>query len=169
MKRTFSRLTNAAVALLLGIVAGNMLVGCNADQVQHSAEQVRYAAGGPAPADVAPATQPSAGQAGLDTAHAVVTAASDANPLFGLIAGLVAAGAGVVAGVAGHLNGKSTGVKQAGTAIAEIVDDIGAYNQPSVPWTDATRKILTDLGYTNKVVSPSVAPSTVNIIPAKQT
>lgn len=164
MKRIISSPVIAAVALLLASILVAALVGCSAEQVKHAAEQVRYAAGGPAPVDVVSTTQPSAGQAALDTTHAMVKAASEANPLFGLIAGIVAAGAGVVAGVAGHASGKSKGAQQAGGAIAEIVDDISAFKQPDVPWTDATRKLLSDLGYPDAVVSansPKLAvPST---------
>lgn len=144
MKRIKSHLAALILIVLFG-ASTVAVVGCSAEQIQHTAENVRYVAGGPKPTDAT--TQPSAGQTALDVAHDAVISASNANPAFGALASLVALIAGGVAGIAGNARGKKVATKQAKGVISEIVDDVKAYNQPAVPWSAATKRLLEDLGY----------------------
>lgn len=142
MKHRKSLLAVLLLSLLFG-VSTIAVVGCSAEQIQHTAENVRYVAGGPKPTGSEATTQPTA----LDVAHDAVVSASNANPAFGALASLVALIAGGVAGIAGNARGKKVATKQAHTVISEIVDDVKSYNQPAVPWTTATKRLLEDLGY----------------------
>lgn len=135
-----------ACLILFALAAGFAFAGCTAAQVEQAARDVHYVAGGePAPAGEA-TTQPSAGH---QAARAAVQVGSAVNPAVSQIAGIVALLSGAVAGAAGHFNGRRSGRRQAHTVIAEIVQDIKAFKDPDVPWTDATRRLLEDLGYTD--------------------
>lgn len=120
------------------------LVGCAA--LEQGSRAVGFAAGGPARVEDA-TTQPSAAAA-LETTRGLVQTISALSPAVGQIAGLVALVAGAVGGIAGHFNGKRTQRKQAHTIVAEIVQDVAAFKDPTTPWTEDTRKLLETLGYT---------------------
>ncbi len=134
-QRRYSRLGIIVLGLLLASIAAIALVGCAA--LERAADDVHYIT----TANATPTTQPGAM---VEAAREVVQGAAQSNPTIGLIVGLVSLVSGVVAGAAG---GKKSAKRQAHTVIAEIVGDIRAYNQPNTPWTEATRKLLIDLGY----------------------
>jgi hypothetical protein len=150
MKRsTFRFIILASLVLSVASIIQSM-TGCAG--VQHAAEDVRYVAGG-APPSSQPTSQPSTEQTALDVARGTVGIAGAVMPPVKEIASIVALLAGAVAGIAGHLNGKRSGAKQTQTVVSEIIDDVAAFKQPNLPWTDATRKLLDDLGYGEEVTA----------------
>jgi hypothetical protein len=141
--------------IILGIVTVQLaFVGCAA--VQRAAEDVQYVAGGRATPSGESTTQPSTRptNAALKGARAAADVARAASPAISGILTTVSLISGAVAGIAGAMAGKKSGQtqarKQAHTVIAEIVDDVAAFKRPEQPWTESTRKLLTDLGYVDE-------------------